>query len=83
MCCNHSILFFSVIPESAKSSTINTLDPIFGLVLAKSLENVIAPLLFLTPSPRYDSTESIANGTSKIRAIISPTLIPPLAIQTT
>ena len=54
-----------------------------GLVFAKSLENVIAPLLFFTPSPLYDSTERIAKGTSNILAITSPTLIPPFAMHTT
>ena len=38
--------FFNVIPESAKSSTSKTFEPILGLVLAKSLEKVIAPLYF-------------------------------------
>ena len=46
------MLFFRVIPESAKSSTIKTFDPIFGLVFAKSREKVMDPLLFFTPSPR-------------------------------
>ena len=38
------MLFLRVIPESAKSSTSKTFEPILGEVLAKSLENVIAPL---------------------------------------
>ena len=62
------MLFFKVIPESAKSSTKRTFEPIFGVVLARSLEKVTAPLLFLTPSPLYDSTERIAKGTLNILA---------------
>jgi len=77
------MLFFKVIPESAKSSTSKTLEPIFGEVFAKSLEKVMLALLFLIPSPLYDSTDNIAKGTLNILAKISPTLIPPFAIQTT
>ena len=46
------MLFLSVIPESAKSSTIKTFEPILGLVFARSREKVMDPLLFYTPSPR-------------------------------
>ena len=43
------MLFLRVIPESAKSSTKRTLDPILGVVLARSLEKVTAPrLIFYT-----------------------------------
>ena len=52
MCSSQSILFFNVIPESAKSSTNKTFEPIFGVVLAKSLEKITDPLSsFLFPSP--------------------------------
>ena len=54
-----------------------------GEVFAKSREKVMAPLWFFTPSPLYDSTDNIAKGTLNIHAKTSPTLIPPLAIQTT
>ena len=62
---------------------ISTLEPRLGVVFVKSLENVIPPLLFLIPSPLYDSAERIANGTSYILDIISPMHMPPFAIQTT
>ena len=40
---SHLILLIKVFPESAKSSTNNTLEPKFGVVLARSREKVNSP----------------------------------------